>query len=87
MIIIPDIPNIVIEDVSVADAITLTVRLQKALRQMGLTVGGQAGAEVGSKQGLSGSRDTILRLVRTTEPSATVPPNLQSASVVRATPC
>jgi transposase len=50
------------------------VRLQKALRQMGLTVGGQAGAEVGSKQGLSGSRDTILRLVRTTEPSATVPP-------------
>ena len=148
MIIIPDIPNIVIEDVSVANEIILTVRmtsptaccsscgamservqsryirtlhdlpasglpvilsvqvrrffcsqqscprkifaeplpelcrphaqrtvhLQKALRLLGLTVGGQAGAEVGSKQGLSGSRDTILRLVRTAEPSATVPP-------------
>jgi transposase len=148
MIIIPDIPNIVIEDVSVANEITLTVRttsptaccsscgatservqsrymrtlhdlpasgrpvtllvqvrrffcpqrscprkifaeplpelcrphaqrtlrLQKALSQLGLTVGGQAGAEVGSKQGLSGSRDTILRLVRTTEPPVTVSP-------------
>jgi predicted transcriptional regulator len=51
-----------------------TVRLQKALCQLGLTVGGQAGAEVGSKQGMSGSRDTILRLIRTVEPPATVPP-------------
>ena len=148
MIIIPDIPNIVIEDVSVADEITLTarttsptaccsscgakservqsrymrtlhdlpasgrpvtlhvqvrrffcplpscprkifaeplpelcrphaqrtVRLQKALCQLGLTVGGQAGAEVGGKQGLSGSRDTILRLVRSAELPAAVPP-------------
>jgi transposase len=50
------------------------VRLQKALCQLGLTVGGQAGAEVGGKQGMSGSRDTILRLVRTTEPPTTEPP-------------
>jgi transposase len=148
MIIIPDIPNIVIEDVSVIDEITLTVRtttptaccsscgaiservqsryvrtlhdlpasghsvtllvqvrrffcpqqscprkifaeplpelcrphaqrtvrLQKALCQLGLTVGGQAGAEVGGKQGMSGSRDTILRLVRNTKPLAMEPP-------------
>jgi len=51
-----------------------TVRLQKALCQLGLSVGGQAGAEVGSKQGMSGSRETILRLIRTVEPPATVPP-------------
>ena len=51
-----------------------TKRLQKALLQLGLAVGGQAGADVGSEQGLSGSRDTILRLVRTAEPPATVPP-------------
>jgi transposase len=41
-----------------------TIQLQKALCQLGLASGGQAGAEIGSEQGLSGSRDTILRLVR-----------------------
>lgn len=41
-----------------------TNRLQEALCQLGLRVGGQAGADAGSEQGLSGSRDTILRLVR-----------------------
>jgi hypothetical protein len=41
-----------------------TIQLQQALCQLGLTSGGQAGAEIGSEQGLSGSRDTILRLVR-----------------------
>jgi transposase len=41
-----------------------TKRLQEALRQLGLTIGGQAGADVASEQGISGSRDTILRLVR-----------------------
>jgi hypothetical protein len=51
-----------------------TKRLQKALYQLGLAVGGQAGAKVGSEQGLSGSRDTILRLVRTAELPAAVPP-------------
>jgi transposase len=38
--------------------------LQEALCQLGLRVGGQAGADVGSELGISGSRDTILRLVR-----------------------
>jgi hypothetical protein len=41
-----------------------TNRLQEALCQLGLRVGGQAGADTGQEQGLSGSRDTILRLVR-----------------------
>ncbi len=41
-----------------------TQRLQEALHQLGLRVGGQAGADVGSELGISGSRDTILRLVR-----------------------
>ena|SRR5436305_5478631 len=41
-----------------------TKRLQEALCRLGLRVGGQAGADAGQEQGLSGSRDTILRLVR-----------------------
>jgi transposase len=41
-----------------------TKRLQEALRQLGLTAGGQAGADLGSELGISGSRDTILRLLR-----------------------
>jgi transposase len=41
-----------------------TQRLQEALCQLGLRVGGQAGADTAEAQGLSGSRDTILRLVR-----------------------
>ncbi|HEX6482753.1 MAG TPA: ISL3 family transposase [Ktedonobacteraceae bacterium] len=41
-----------------------TIQLQHALCQLGLASGGQAGAEIGSEQGMSGSRDTILRLVR-----------------------
>ena len=41
-----------------------TNRLQEALCQLGLRVGGQAGADAGSELGLSGSRATILRLVR-----------------------
>jgi transposase len=41
-----------------------TIQLQQALCQLGLAAGGQAGAEIGSEQGMSGSRDTILRLVR-----------------------
>jgi transposase len=41
-----------------------TKRLQEALGLLGLAAGGQAGAEIGSEQGLNGSRDTILRLVR-----------------------
>jgi transposase len=41
-----------------------TKRLQEALRQLGLTIGGQTGADMGNELGISGSRDTILRLVR-----------------------
>lgn len=40
-----------------------TKRLQKALCELGLKEGGQAGADTGSELGFSGSRDTILRLV------------------------
>jgi transposase len=41
-----------------------TIQLQEALTQLGLITGGQAGTQVGSELGFSGSRDTILRLVR-----------------------
>lgn len=41
-----------------------TIRLQEALSQLGLVVGGQSGTRLGSELGISGSRDTILRLVR-----------------------
>jgi transposase len=47
-----------------------TTRLQEALCQLGLRVGGQAGADAGSEFGISGSRDTILRLVRLGKQSA-----------------
>lgn len=141
MIIIPDIPNIVIENISVADKITLTLRtnsptaccsscgtisagvqsrytrtlhdlpcsgrrvtliievrrffckkstcprkifaeqlpelcrpyaqrtkrLQEALCQLGLIVGGQTAEDISREQGMSGSRDTILRLTRKSE--------------------
>src|SRR6266487_3304920 len=51
-----------------------TIRLQEALCLLGLRVGGQAGADVGSEMGLSGSRDTILRLVRRSGQPATSEP-------------
>jgi transposase len=41
-----------------------TKRLQEALCRLGLRAGGQAGADSAQEHGLSGSRDTILRLVR-----------------------
>jgi transposase len=41
-----------------------TIRLQADLGQLGLALGGQAGARLGRARGLSGSRATILRLVR-----------------------
>jgi transposase len=47
-----------------------TNRLQESLCQLGLRVGGQAGADAGSELGLSSSRDTILRLVRRYKQSA-----------------
>jgi transposase len=53
-----------------------TKRLQKALCELGLIIGGQAGADVGSELGISGSRDTILRLVRQSHPSAHSEPHV-----------
>jgi transposase len=53
-----------------------TTRLQKALCELGLKIGGQAGADVGQELGLSGSRDTILRLVRQSQPSAQAEPHV-----------
>ncbi len=53
-----------------------TKRLQEALRQLGLRGGGQAGADVGSELGISGSRDTILRLVRRSPQSAKTEPRI-----------
>ena len=41
-----------------------TLQLQEALRHLGLALGGQAGTRLGRELGISGSRDTILRLVR-----------------------
>lgn len=53
-----------------------TKQLQEALCRLGLKVGGQAGADVGSELGISGSRDTILRLVRQAPPSAQAEPHV-----------
>src|SRR6266852_8278105 len=53
-----------------------TTRLQEALCQLGLRVGGQAGADAGSELGISGSRDTILRLVRLWKQSAQSSPRV-----------
>jgi len=53
-----------------------TKRLQKALCALGLKIGGQAGADVGSELGISGSRDTILRLVRQSEQPALQEPHV-----------
>ena len=53
-----------------------TKRLQEALRQLGLIGGGQAGADLGSELGISGSRDTILRLLRQSPQSAPPEPHV-----------
>ncbi len=47
-----------------------TGRLQGVLRHLGLLTGGQTGADLGSELGISGSRDTILRLIRQSEQPA-----------------
>ena len=41
-----------------------------------LNLGGQAGADLGQEQGMSGSRDTILRLVRQSQQSAQSEPHV-----------
>jgi transposase len=53
-----------------------TKRLQEALCQLGLTTGGQAGADLGSELGISGSRDTILRLLRQSQQPAPPEPHV-----------
>lgn len=53
-----------------------TKRLQKALCELGLKEGGQAGADTGSELGFSGSRDTILRLVHQSEQPAKSEPHV-----------
>ena len=53
-----------------------TKRLQEALCRLGLRVGGQAGADSAEDQGLSGSRDTILRLVRLSKQLAESSPRI-----------
>jgi transposase len=44
-----------------------TLRLQSALQQLGLAVGGEAGARLGKQLGLPSSPDSLLRLVRQVE--------------------
>lgn len=51
-----------------------SIRLQEALRQIGMVLGGQAGTRLGDELGISGSRDTILRLIRTTALAREVAP-------------
>src|SRR6266852_5614035 len=53
-----------------------TKQLQEALCRLGLRGGGQAGADAASELGVSGSRDTILRLVRQSQPSARAEPHV-----------
>lgn len=51
-----------------------SLQLQEALSQIGLALGGQAGTRLGAELGISGSRDTILRLLRTTQVEKEVAP-------------
>lgn len=53
-----------------------TNRLQEALCRLGLRVGGQAGADTAQEHGLSGSRDTISRLVRLSKQPAESSPRI-----------
>src|SRR5258708_2518532 len=54
--------------------VKFTLRLQEALRDMGFVLGGEAGARLGRHLSISGSSDTILRLVKRAElPTASSP--------------
>src|SRR3989440_12454909 len=53
-----------------------TKQLQEALCRLGLRGGGQAGADTASELGISGSRETILRLLRQSPPSARAEPHV-----------
>src|SRR5260370_30713164 len=56
--------------------VKFTLRLQEALREMGLELGGEAGARLSKKLSYPGSPDTILRLVKQTQLSTTLPPRV-----------
>jgi transposase len=49
-----------------------TDRLNQALLQIGLVLGGEAGAALAAKLAMSGSPDTILRLIKSNKPSANI---------------
>src|SRR5947209_3606421 len=53
-----------------------TKRLRRALCELGLKEGGQAGADTGCELGFSGSRDTILRLVHQSQRPALQEPHV-----------
>jgi transposase len=54
--------------------VKFTLRLQETLREMGFALGGEAGARLGKQLSMSGSPDTILRLVKGAElPAASAP--------------
>jgi hypothetical protein len=88
MVIFPDLPNIEVEGVEVAEEITLTLRTTSPTAscpscgtassciQIGLSMGGQKGADVGSEHGINGSRDTTLRLVHQSKPSVKLEPHV-----------
>src|SRR5258708_3907284 len=53
-----------------------TKQLQETLCRLGLAIGGHTGADVGQELGISGSRDTILRLVHQSELPARTEPRI-----------
>jgi transposase len=53
-----------------------TVRLREALQQLGLALGGAAGARTSQRLHLPASRDTLLRLVRQLPPPPVVTPRV-----------
>ncbi len=54
--------------------VKFTLRLQEALRELGYSSGGEAGARLGKQLSIPGSPDTILRLVKGVElPAASSP--------------
>jgi transposase len=53
-----------------------TIALNAALQTLGLALGGEAGTTVGTKLGMVGSADTILRRVRAMVPDPAPPPRV-----------
>jgi hypothetical protein len=72
MTILPDLSDLIIEQVDV----TTVVTIQEALREMGFELGGEAGARLGKKLSYKASPDTMLRLVKRAELPATSSPRV-----------